>query len=189
MRDRWFVKELLAPGVHFVPARQCFVSPTNSHVQSATSEPELRALCLLLGPAGIRSVERRLLCKVEELLKSVIVFIKSASPVCKKVAEEDRDLFQGVLLARLAGCPGLAEFGRDVCQLGTLLHVRRGLHAALGVTLRDATMPVLPVQGLPRALQQALRQSGTVLRKPDTVSADLCLSFVVTFVRRRIAHT
>jgi len=176
--DRWYVKELLVRGVHFVPDRHCFVSPSNNHVQSATSEPELRALCLLLGPAGVRSVERRLLGKVAELLKSIVAFMKNAAPVCKKVAGEDRDLFQGVVLARLAGCPGLAEFGWDVCHLGTLLHLRRDLHAALGVALHDATMPGLPVQGLPRALQQALRHSGTVLRESDTVRRDPCSSFV-----------
>ena len=104
--------------------------------------------------------------------------MKNAAPVCKKVAGEDRDLFQGVVLARLAGCPGLAEFGWDVCHLGTLLHLRRDLHAALGVALHDATMPGLPVQGLPRALQQALRHSGTVLRESDTVRRDPCSSFV-----------
>jgi hypothetical protein len=63
-------------------------------LEAATSEPDLRGLCVLLGPAGIRCVERRMLVKLEEIIKRVIQFVISATPACKALAEEDRGLFQ-----------------------------------------------------------------------------------------------
>jgi hypothetical protein len=146
---RWFSSELLMPDVHMLAGpQQCFASPTRPHVQleRATTESELRALCLLLGPVGVRSVERQLLMTSVEKLRQVLSFIRGAAAHCKKIADEDRGLLQGCVLARLRECPGLEAFGHEVSRLGVLLHFRRSLHSAMGVALEGATLPEMSLQ-------------------------------------------
>ena len=38
------------------------------------------------------------MCVCAQLLKKIIRFITGAAPLCKTIAEEDRDLFQGFFL-------------------------------------------------------------------------------------------
>ena len=103
------------------------------------------------------------------------------------------------LLTRLADCPRLREFARNIGDMGKILHLRRSLHAALRVameldtplplTVTDATALTVAANDsssleslnagaivahtLPWALELSLRRTGALLRPAETASLDL----------------
>eukprot|EP00752_Nemacystus_decipiens_P003733 g3439.t1 len=150
----WYVKmlKMISPGgrstgIVYVPARQGFVSSSSAAATASGGPPvdlffdleELRALCMLLGSGGARSVEKAVLDFVAARVREMQLVLTAK----QTVLEEFRAAYTSNHWDEaLRAIGNLDSFVEDAIAIGNALTLRRLLTEALG-SVYEGTMPFL----------------------------------------------
>ncbi|EKX55010.1 hypothetical protein GUITHDRAFT_160584 [Guillardia theta CCMP2712] len=158
----WYATMVVKQDVFFVPSKKSFVGP-EQYVEDSTSVPSLMFLSLLVGPRGLRCMDRVLLSKIFRLLEKVQLSLSSNRPTLAKIAEDfkvhDYKELEGL------GQLDLDDAFKALSSIGSLLQLRQNLHLALSHAMEHSTCP--------RALQLCVNHTGSFLRLRETSELDM----------------
>eukprot|EP00960_Hanusia_phi_P016811 494962-Hanusia_phi.AAC.2 len=158
----WYANMVVKQEVFFVPSKKTFVGPEHT-VEDATSVPSLMSLTLLVGPRGVRCMERVFLSRIFKLIQKVQLSLSSNRPTLAKIAEDfkvhDYKELEGL------GMLDLDDTLRALSSIGALLQLRQNLHLALSHSMEHSTCP--------RALQLCVNHTGSFLRLRETSQLDM----------------
>mmetsp|Transcript_51741 Transcript_51741/g.121482 ORF Transcript_51741/g.121482 Transcript_51741/m.121482 type:complete len:1149 (+) Transcript_51741:221-3667(+) len=125
----------------------------------------LRPLARLIGPAGVKLVDLKLLKRAKELATQTLAFMQNNSAPLKALATKDARSYDANNLKALSSLSGVHDLAAAVSELGTVLDLRRRLHRAL-LEAMDRTL-------LPESLGLAVGLTGSGLRSDLTAPLDL----------------
>lgn len=137
---KWFAAEIVKDKTIFVPLRSHFTAPY-PELEHATSPAGLRALAGLIGPAGFRVVDQRLLSGAVAEVKAVFDYLTANKDALQRAKGEDRRRFAPEVVARLARLPEFAALTAAVTRLGAIQTLRQQLSEALGRALAPSLLP------------------------------------------------